>query len=161
MADIQNIEVRQINIIEEADLYAQAVELRNEQLRKKIGLSIYDEDLSAEKDYVILAALASAEDASESDPKTVVVGCVVLRPEEDGKTFRLKQMAVHPSYQGQNIGRHIIEAVEKVTRANLRSRIFLHARIVSKGFYEKLGYSVISEEFIEVNIPHCQMEKVL
>jgi predicted GNAT family N-acyltransferase len=37
----------------------------------------------------------------------------------------------------------------------------MHARKSAVGFYEKLGYHIASEEFMEVNIPHYMMEKML
>jgi predicted GNAT family N-acyltransferase len=37
----------------------------------------------------------------------------------------------------------------------------MHARKNAIGFYEKMGYQVTSEEFLEVTIPHVVMEKKL
>jgi predicted GNAT family N-acyltransferase len=37
----------------------------------------------------------------------------------------------------------------------------MHARKTALGFYEKLGYRVAGDEFIEVTIPHYVMEKDL
>jgi predicted GNAT family N-acyltransferase len=37
----------------------------------------------------------------------------------------------------------------------------MHARKTAKGFYEKLGYAVTGDEFMEVTIPHYIMEKAL
>ncbi|HRF26714.1 MAG TPA: GNAT family N-acetyltransferase [Ferruginibacter sp.] len=37
----------------------------------------------------------------------------------------------------------------------------MHARDSAVGFYEKLGYKVIGEGFMEVNLPHHLMVKEL
>jgi predicted GNAT family N-acyltransferase len=37
----------------------------------------------------------------------------------------------------------------------------MHARDTAIGFYEKYGYKVKGEQFIELNIPHHIMEKRL
>jgi len=37
----------------------------------------------------------------------------------------------------------------------------MHARKTALGFYEKLGYNVVGDEFTEVTIPHFVMEKNL
>jgi predicted GNAT family N-acyltransferase len=37
----------------------------------------------------------------------------------------------------------------------------MHARVTAVRFYEKLGYEVASEEFVEVTIPHRVMRKQL
>jgi predicted GNAT family N-acyltransferase len=37
----------------------------------------------------------------------------------------------------------------------------MHARKSAVGFYEKFGYRISGNEFIEVSIPHIVMEKKL
>jgi len=37
----------------------------------------------------------------------------------------------------------------------------LNARKTAVGFYEKLGYEKIGEEFPEINIPHYKMRKIM
>jgi predicted GNAT family N-acyltransferase len=37
----------------------------------------------------------------------------------------------------------------------------MHARDTAIGFYEKFGFKVNGNEFIEVNVPHHVMEKRL
>ncbi|MEO8175011.1 MAG: GNAT family N-acetyltransferase [Sediminibacterium sp.] len=37
----------------------------------------------------------------------------------------------------------------------------MHARESAVGFYEKHGYKVVGDEFVEVTIPHFIMEKEL
>jgi predicted GNAT family N-acyltransferase len=37
----------------------------------------------------------------------------------------------------------------------------LHGRVASAAFFERLGYSVVSEVFVEVTIPHVRLEKRL
>lgn len=49
--------------------------------------------------------------------------------------------------------------------ANLRSRGFttfvLHARASAVGFYAKLGYTVIGDEFMDLAVAHFRMVKVV
>jgi predicted GNAT family N-acyltransferase len=40
-------------------------------------------------------------------------------------------------------------------------RIFLNARGTAIGFYAKLGYTGVGEEFTEVGIPHLRMDKAI
>jgi predicted GNAT family N-acyltransferase len=39
--------------------------------------------------------------------------------------------------------------------------MMMHARDTAIGFYEKFGYKVMGDEFIEVNVPHHVMVKPL
>jgi len=35
----------------------------------------------------------------------------------------------------------------------------MNARKTAKGFYEKLGYEIKGDEFVEVTLPHFYMQK--
>jgi len=50
---------------------------------------------------------------------------------------------------------------ENLARDKGYKKIMMHARDTAIGFYEKLGYKITSDEFIEVNVPHHVMEKIL
>lgn len=128
--------------------YRQVYDLREEILRRPLGLSLADEDLSGEQDEVILAAFSGDE----------VIGCLIIQ-KKDKQTVKLRQMAVAANQQGTGLGRLLMEAAEKWTKENGYSRIILHARKLAAGFYSKLGYQTIGNEFMEVFIPHFLMTK--
>lgn len=126
------------------------VELRNVILRKPLGLSFSPEELEKEKDDILIGCFE--EDKME--------GCCLLT-EEGNKTVRLRQMAVSPVLQGKGIGRVLMNFAENVARDKGFKKINMHARKNAVGFYEKLGYKTIGDEFFEVTIPHYMMEKEL
>lgn len=128
--------------------YAAVFELREEILRKPIGLSLHNEDLSDEVNDHILVATDGDE----------IVACLILSPLPD-KTVQLRQMAVAASRQGKSIGKQLVTYAEQFAWDNGYQRIMLHARIVAKGFYEKMNYLQVGGEFTEVGIPHIEMEK--
>ena len=70
-------------------------------------------------------------------------------------------MAVQNNLQGKGIGASMMNFAENVARDAGYKKIRMHARKTAIGFYEKLGYSVIGNEFLEVSIPHYVMEKRL
>ena len=70
-------------------------------------------------------------------------------------------MAVADDYQGKGIGKMLIDFAEQTASDNGFNKITLHARKTAVPFYEKLGYWIIGDEFIEVDIPHYEMEKNL
>ena len=129
--------------------YSQVYNLREEVLRKPIGLSLKDENLSADA----LNAIFIAEHNDE------VIGCVMLYPIADEEKIKLRQMAVYDEWQGKGIGQVLVDAAETYAKEKGYSAIILHARKVSEGFYKKLGYDTTSSEFSEVGIPHVVMEK--
>jgi predicted GNAT family N-acyltransferase len=50
---------------------------------------------------------------------------------------------------------------ENVARDRRYQKIIMHARISSIPFFDKLGYHVAGDPFIELTIPHVVMEKEL
>jgi N-acetylglutamate synthase-like GNAT family acetyltransferase len=130
--------------------YTQMVTLRNEILRKPLGLSFDREELDKEKDDVLMGAFEDER----------LLGCCLLT-RMDAATIRLRQMAVPNNMQGKGIGRALMIFAENIARDLGYRKLCMHARKTARGFYEKLGYHVAGQEFVEVTIPHYIMEKLL
>jgi|ERR1022692_1440158 N-acetylglutamate synthase-like GNAT family acetyltransferase len=130
--------------------YWQMVHLRNEILRKPLGLTFTEEELQNEKDDVLMGAF--------EDDK--MLGCCLLT-KVDNKTIRLRQMAVPNNMQGKGIGRALMIFAENIARDLGYKTLLMHARKTATGFYEKLGYVISGNEFDEVALPHFVMEKSL
>ena len=126
------------------------VQLRNDILRKPLGLNLTQEELEKEKDQILIGAF--------EDEK--MLGCCMLIRLDDSQV-RLRQMAVLNNLQGKGIGRALIQFAENIARDRGYKKITMHARKAVSGFFEKLGYQVSSEEFLEITIPHWEMEKSL
>jgi predicted GNAT family N-acyltransferase len=133
------------------EAYRQMIKLRDEILRKPLGLQFTDEELEREKTNHLHIA------AYEDDR---MLGCCML-VEEDPQTVRLRQMAVINDLQGKGIGRALMQFAENLARDRGYKKITMHARKNALGFYEKMGYRRISDEFHEITIPHYVMEKEL
>lgn len=130
--------------------YRQMVKLRDDVLRKPLGLGFTPEELEEEKDNMLIAAF------EEDD----ILGCCML-VEENPRTVRLRQMAVLNDLQGKGIGRALMNFAENIARDRGYKVLSMHARKNAIGFYEKMGYRVAGDEFTEVTIPHYLMEKKL
>lgn len=130
--------------------YSQMVRLRDDILRKPLGLSFSQTELAREKDEILIGAF--------EDDK--LLGCCMLVNEEPG-VVRLRQMAVSNNLQGKGIGRALMNFAENIARDRGFKKLTMHARKTAIGFYERLGYEVCGDEFQEVTIPHYVMEKKL
>jgi ribosomal protein S18 acetylase RimI-like enzyme len=130
--------------------YQQMLKLRNEILRKPLGLTFNKEELEKEKNNLLMAAY-------EDDQ---MLGCCML-VEEDPQTVRLRQMAVLNDLQGKGIGKALMNFAENLARDRGYKKITMHARKNAIGFYEKMGYRQVGNEFQEITIPHYVMEKQL
>jgi predicted GNAT family N-acyltransferase len=79
----------------------------------------------------------------------------------DNGLARLGRMAVEPARRGRGIGAAILEAAESESRAAGAQRIRLHAQTAARSLYERAGFQVRGDEFVEEGIPHLTMEKPL
>lgn len=130
--------------------YRQMIDLRYEILRKPLGLSFTEEELDREKNDILIGAF---------DEERLLACCLLTRM--DPVTCKLRQMAVHNSQQGKGIGATMMNFAENVARDRGFKVMAMHARKTATGFYEKLGYRVEGDEFMEVTIPHYLMKKKL
>lgn len=131
--------------------YDLACQLRNEVLRKPLGLSLYDEGLEREGSQWHFGLFTDGGH---------LLGCVVALP-LPGRTVRVRQMAVVPEFQRRGLGTRIMQELEQeLVRRGIRKAI-LHARASAAGFYERLGYRVCGEPFEEIGLVHYLMTKNL
>jgi len=122
--------------------------LRDEVLRKPIGLRLTEEEIQRDKNDILIACIENGE----------VIACCMLT-ERNSDTVQLRQMAVTPACQQKGLGKELLLFAEKVAKENHYSILCMHARKTALGFYAKSGYAVVGEEFTEVGIPHFEMLK--
>lgn len=130
--------------------YQQMVQLRLDILRKPLGLSFTEEELDKEKDDILISSFDEDQ----------MLGCCILTKIDD-RRIRLRQMAVQKNLQGKGIGESIISFAENIARDKGYKILMMHARDSAIGFYEKYGYVVKGDQFIEVKTNHHVMEKRL
>ena len=130
--------------------YQKMVSLRDEILRKPLGLSFNEEELEKEKSDILIGAF--------DDDR--ILGCCLLTENQPG-TVQLRQMAVRSRQQGKGVGHSVMIFAENLARDKGYKRLIMHARDSAVGFYEKHGYVINGALFEEVGIPHFLMEKFL
>jgi predicted GNAT family N-acyltransferase len=130
--------------------YQQMIKLREDILRKPLGLIFSPDELEREKENLLIGAFEDGD----------ILGCCMLVEEQPGMV-KLRQMAVLNVLQGKGIGRALMQFAENLARDHGYRVLTMHARKNAIGFYEKMGYKVKGEEFQEVSIPHFEMEKRL
>jgi N-acetylglutamate synthase-like GNAT family acetyltransferase len=130
--------------------YRLMLKLREDLLRKPLGLSFSEEELEKEKNNVLIGAFDDDD----------ILGCCML-VQEDSSVVRLRQLAVLNNLQGKGVGTAILQFSENIARDLGYKVISMHARRNTVEFFEKLGYKVSGPEFIEITIPHVKMEKDL
>ncbi len=88
-----------------------------------------------------------------------VIGCVCLLPDYPKKGIgKLMQMAVDPQRRREGIGRRLVVELERRAFGELGLKeLFCHSRMDARDFYERLGWKVEGEPFMEAGIPHYRM----
>ena len=131
-------------------LYEQIKALRDETLRRPLGLVLTDADVAGEEHEILIAAVADG----------AVVGSVQLKPVSP-LAIKLRQMTVAERLRGTGLGRRLVLFAEDVAAARGHRLIELNARADALGFYERLGYRAAGEPFLEVGLPHRHMSRRL
>jgi predicted N-acetyltransferase YhbS len=130
--------------------YQAAILLREAVLRRPLGLVLSAEELAAEPGCRHFVGLAGRE----------VIATLLLKP-LDGQTVKMRQVAVDPARQGLGVGAGLVRFAEEAARGLGFQRMVAHARATALPFYQRLGYSVEGERFIENTIPHQFVSKSL
>jgi ribosomal protein S18 acetylase RimI-like enzyme len=146
----ENKELQMREIVYNSEEYLSEVVLRDAVLRKPLGLSLFDENLEAEEYDVHIGAFIHNK----------IVGVLILT-KLNASEVKMRQVAVDEDYRNKKIGQKMVRYSEKYSRNAGYSTILLNARKSAVGFYKKLGYETISDEFLEINIPHFKMRKVI
>lgn len=130
--------------------YHLELQLRDRVLRKPLGMSLFDENLEKEISDIHIAAFQNG----------IMIGVLIFTIISD-KRLKMRQVAVDENYRSMKVGSNLVQFSEKWAINHQFNIIELHARSTAVEFYQKQGYSIVCEQFFEINIPHFKMEKQL
>ncbi|NMA18762.1 MAG: GNAT family N-acetyltransferase [Clostridiaceae bacterium] len=154
MADTKNmldqLDFRIIDV--ESDDYGQTLLLRHEILRRPIGKSIAEDDLSRENEDCILGVFHGEQ----------LVAMATLKDSSPEESI-VRYVAVDESWQRQGIGTAVIRRLEEEARRSNKKSIRLMARVSVVPFYENLGYEKKGDPFVPDNhsVVHVWMAREL
>ena len=136
-------------------------------------ISKYFDELTTKELYEILKARAEIfvveqncvyQDLDDLDYRSLHIFC-----EEDGevtaymraffKDADTVQMGrVLTRHHGTGLGGHLLkEGISQIRTKMNPAKIYIEAQCYAVGFYEREGFRICSEEFLEDGIPHVQM----
>lgn len=78
-----------------------------------------------------------------------------------GATVQFSRLAVKRSARRRGIASALLRATDAESRARGANRIVLHAQTYARSLYEQSGYVPRGREFVEADIEHVAMEKLL
>ncbi len=148
MIEYKDLEVVIREIKYDSEEYRNELKLRDEVLRKPLGMSLYDESLKADKNDIHIGAYVNNS----------MVGVLILT-KLNSEDLKMRQVAVKETLQSKKIGSKMIFYAEDLAKKSGYKNMILNARKTAVLFYEKHGYKKISTEFLEINLPHYKMLK--
>jgi len=136
----------------------------------KIKTATWPDDMSSLKDirfevFVQEQGVPAEEEIDANDPLSIhaiawsdgaAAACGRLLP--DGHIGR---MAVRKPYRGQGVGAMVLEHLIERARQRGDREVVLSAQTHAVGFYEKFGFATYGAEYLDCNIPHRDMRKIL
>lgn len=133
--------------------YVQAVALREEILRKPLGLSFTQAELEQEKNHIHVAGFLDG----------ILCATAALVPER--QRLKMQRVVVRSDLQGKGIGSSMMAYCEDYAHNHDYTLIYLHARAgegrSAVSFYLKNNYLCEGIPFDEDGIPHQKMTKSL
>lgn len=86
------------------------------------------------------------------DGKGRPIGCGRLLPEG-----RIGRMAVLPEWRSKGVGRAILQTLLEIACEHSIAEVRLSAQVTAIPFYEKAGFKLYSEVYMDAGIPHRDM----
>lgn len=74
---------------------------------------------------------------------------------------KVERICVLSSSRGTGAGILIMDKIEQYAKQHNYSALKLNAQTQAIPFYDKLGYEIISDEFMDAGIPHRTMKKYI
>lgn len=136
--------------VREADWVRDREALR--QVRETVFVQEQNVPLDMEWDEDDAAALHALAEDTHGNP----VGTGRLTA--DGHVGR---MAVMKDWRGRGVGAAVLDFLTRAARARGIREIVLNAQVSAIRFYERFGYTVEGEEFMDAGIPHRRMRRRL
>lgn len=131
-----------------SDDYKQALSLREQILKKPLGL-VFSEELAEEKDYIHIAGYLEKE----------LCTTAVLVPEV--RIAKMQRVVVKEKLQRQGIGSALVAFCEEYAKNNSFKLIYCYSRIEVILFYMKNGFQICGEITFKNNTPYQKMQKFI
>jgi predicted GNAT family N-acyltransferase len=70
-------------------------------------------------------------------------------------------MAAHPQVRGRGHGAAVLAELHRQAELLGLAEVELHAQVGARGFYERVGYAAVGDEYEEAGIRHVTMRRPL
>jgi predicted GNAT family N-acyltransferase len=145
---VEVIRVETIEQMNQALWVRRSVFIEEQNVPESLEIDEHDEDPTLGTSAVhVLACL---------DRQPVATGRLLL--DEHGEHVHIGRVAVLASQRRRGIGRTVMLALQDLARRRGASSVTLAAQLHAIGFYERLGYTVRGDVFLDAGIEHRWMD---
>ena len=75
--------------------------------------------------------------------------------------FKIERIGITDEYQGKGLGRNIMQFIlADLMALSMLNKVKLSSQTHAIAFYEKFGFAVCSDEYMDAGIPHKDMQLV-
>lgn len=88
------------------------------------------------------------------------IGCtrLLLEHHQGHPLFHIGRVALLKPWRGQGIGQQLMQQlIQHCQQSSTTTPIYLHAQCERQNFYQRLGFKVEGEVFMDAGIPHIAM----
>lgn len=137
---------------------ADTTELLNRSMKVREQVFTIEKQIPKSVEVDELDCLQSESDhfVVEMDKKDV---CALRCKKRGDGTVQIQRFCVLKDYRKAGIGRWTLEQIEKYYWEKDIQALVLDSKFAVSGFYERCGYVVVSEPFMEAGVEHVTMEK--
>ncbi len=130
-------------------LQACAFWLRMEVFVKEQGISLKDEFDRFDTDQTTYVVVFE-------DKNIIATGRI---QKDSAEILRPERICIHPDYRGKSLGSAVLNKLEDIGRAEGCEKSIIHALVSAVKFYEKQGYKIVSDKYIEDGCECISLEK--
>lgn len=90
--------------------------------------------------------------------KEICACCRILPKGVNFPSVTIGRVVVHPNRRREGLGRELVQyAMRYILEEMQADSIMLAGQVYLREFYKSLGFKVVSEDYLEDGIPHCNM----
>lgn len=142
-------------------LYPQEVDLRTRVLLAPVGLDIEGYQALSPGREEACEHFVGVFDHPQGERVLAAATLYAPPPGSDEPFGKVAQVCVDPQRQNEGIGQKLMVAIEARAFGELGlPGLYCHAQLIAIPFYEKIGWKISSDTFLEAGIKHKRMEIV-
>ena len=91
-----------------------------------------------------------SEKISALDPFVALIDDVIVGYADVQTDGYIDHFFCHSDYQGQGIGKKLMQSIHEQAKAKALHRLYAHASITARPFFEHFGFSMVKQQQVEI-----------